>query len=210
GEASGTDNQGQSFRNLQTAEIPGCSHWGLQNPMVLTFPSLPVPIYQQAGAGSLGWMGGTQAVPPTLTTANPVTTHSSKHGRQPLKQSVVSQEYLLVSSEEDQLDYSIEEGEIEELSEEEAEPEKSGFKGLFRPHLFKPLLPKAKSATGLELNTKPPISTRKMGSNEVLFIDPKQEMDVIPSYEVFFNMVQRQLDSPGSCPSTTYFDKHFY
>uniref|UniRef100_A0A2D4INM1 Uncharacterized protein n=1 Tax=Micrurus lemniscatus lemniscatus TaxID=129467 RepID=A0A2D4INM1_MICLE len=88
--------------------------------------------------------------------ANPVTTHSSKHGRQPLKQSTVSQEYSPVSSEENQLDYLIEEGEIEQLSQEEAEPEKSGFKGLFRSHLFKPLLAKAKSATGLELNTKPP------------------------------------------------------
>ncbi|KAG8127967.1 hypothetical protein E2320_014848 [Naja naja] len=95
-----------------------------------------------------GLTGGTQQDrPPVQVESSLGFTHRSKHHKPP-KQSAVLQPYSPVSSEEEQSDYSVEEGEIETLSEEETEPEKSGFRGIFRPHLFKPLLAMAKSATG--------------------------------------------------------------
>ncbi|KAG8134722.1 hypothetical protein E2320_007808 [Naja naja] len=68
-----------------------------------------------------GLMAGLQqAILPTQTVANPLISHRSKRTtRQSLKQYAVPLDYSSVSSEEDQSDYSIEEGEIEDLSEEE-------------------------------------------------------------------------------------------
>ncbi|KAG8131864.1 hypothetical protein E2320_009763, partial [Naja naja] len=130
GEGSETENQSQPISNIQTADVPGCSHWGAPNPMVPSFPQLSVAMYQQiGGAGS----NGRNTIYSTHSVTNPVISHHKRTTRQPLKQSVVPLDYSSVSSEEHQSDYSIEEGEIEDLSEYNTEPEKAGFKGLFRP-----------------------------------------------------------------------------
>ncbi|KAG8130890.1 hypothetical protein E2320_017442 [Naja naja] len=173
-------NLDQVVTNMQDSEMPGCSYWS--NPVSMAHP-LPRPVQMQhteTGRQLMplvvqqwfmqligqGLMGG-------LQTNKPLQAESRRMNN-----------------------YSIEEGEIESLSEEETEPEISDTKGLFKPHLFKALLAKAKSATGLELNKETPCVTHKTGGNEALFMVPKVEGEVIPSYEIFFNMVQRQQMSP--------------
>lgn len=88
---------------------------------------------------------------------------------------------VLASGTNDSL--SIEAGQLEqELSEEEGLiPDQPIFKGLFRPHLFKALLFKAKNSIMLGTNTSPEGALVEQDPAELLFSEPTTETEAIPA-----------------------------
>ncbi|ETE58400.1 AT-rich interactive domain-containing protein 2, partial [Ophiophagus hannah] len=81
---------------------------------------------------SQGMMGGTQLRQPVQVDSSIDFSHCCKHHHPP-KQSVLLQPYSPVSLEEEKSDYSVEEGEIETLSEEETEPYRLSVSRIRRP-----------------------------------------------------------------------------
>ncbi|KAG8140364.1 hypothetical protein E2320_003058 [Naja naja] len=162
------DNLGQVATKIQDSEMPGCSYWS--NPVAMAH-SLPGPIQNQhtKTEGQLmplvvqqwftqligqGMRGGFQMTIPMQADSR---VNSNPPGLT-LRTSTCSP----ATSEDEHSDCLVEEGEIDSLSEEETEPEVSDTKGLFKPRLFKALLAKAKSATGLEFNKETSCATHKI------------------------------------------------
>lgn len=100
----------------------------------------------------------------------------------------------------------------QELSEEEGlSPEQLIFRGLFRPHLFKALLFKAKASTKLgTADAKPGGSLTEQDPADLLFAEPATETDTIPAPPLFLDMIQRQWASLGSHPNTSSYECRYY
>ncbi|KAG8124863.1 hypothetical protein E2320_022310 [Naja naja] len=172
---SDMDNLGQVATNIQDSGMPGCSYWS--NPILMAH-SLPGPVQTQHTKTEdqlmplvvqqwftqligQGMMGGFQMTNAMQADSRVDSLHCRKHSHPPgltLRTRTCSP----ATSEDEHSDCLVEEGEIDSLSEEEIEPEVSDTKGLFKPHLFKALLAKAKGATGLEFNKETPCATHKI------------------------------------------------
>lgn len=101
---------------------------------------------------------------------------------------------------------SLDEGQLDqELSDEEGLfLDQPVFKGLFRPHLFKALLFKAKASMKLGTATsRPERSMAERDPADLFFSEPATEMEAIPAPPLFFDMIQRQWASLGTYSNTT-------
>ncbi|KAG8126788.1 hypothetical protein E2320_022178 [Naja naja] len=81
--------------------------------------------------------------------------------------------------------------------EEENVAEAPAFTGLFRQHLFKMLLGKAKAAADLGTTTATDSSDPKYR----LFARTKMECEIVPSPELFKEVMEGQLDQPVTFPT---------
>ncbi|KAG8131074.1 hypothetical protein E2320_017605, partial [Naja naja] len=162
---SDMDNLGQVTTNIQDSEMPGCSYWSNPVPMV---DSLPGPIQNQhTKTGQLmplvaqQWF--TQLIGQGMRGGFQMTNPMQADRVDSIIENIpILLDWPLEPEHDEHSDCLVEEGEIDSLSEEETEPEVSDIKGLFKPHLFKALLAKAKSATGLEFNKETSCATHKI------------------------------------------------
>lgn len=97
----------------------------------------------------------------------------------------------------------------QELSEDEdLAPDKPVFMGLFKPALFKSLLFKAKTTAHVGVSDRPTeVSIVPQDPSEQLFMEPAAEHDVIPSPQLFIDIIQCQWNQPRSVAAPSGSDR---
>lgn len=100
----------------------------------------------------------------------------------------------------------------QDLSEDEdLSPDQPAFVGLFKPHLFRSLLHKAKITTGLGSPRPLPTNAGEGSSSSVpLFEEPTVDSEEIPGPKLFRDLLQRQWSAPASGPSPNAVDRRLY
>ncbi|XP_058017916.1 lamina-associated polypeptide 2-like [Ahaetulla prasina] len=98
----------------------------------------------------------------------------------------------------------------QELSEEEGFlPEQPMFKGLFRPHLFKALLSKAKAVTKQGLLGEQS-ACPEQDPADMLFSEPTVETETVPAPKLFLDMIKKQWEAPAALPNMSSLERRFF
>ncbi|XP_058049789.1 uncharacterized protein LOC131203498 [Ahaetulla prasina] len=98
----------------------------------------------------------------------------------------------------------------QELSEEEGFlPEQPMFKGLFRPHLFKALLSKAKAVTKQGLIGEQG-ACPEQDPADMLFSEPTVETETVPAPKLFLDMIKKQWEAPAALPNMSSLERRFF
>ncbi|XP_058020135.1 uncharacterized protein LOC131188700 isoform X2 [Ahaetulla prasina] len=98
----------------------------------------------------------------------------------------------------------------QELSEEEGFlPEQPMFKGLFRPHLFKALLSKAKAVTKQGLLGEQG-ACPEQDPADMLFSEPTVETETVPAPQLFLDMIKKQWEAPAALPNMSSLERRFF
>ncbi|XP_026573034.1 uncharacterized protein LOC113447208, partial [Pseudonaja textilis] len=98
-----------------------------------------------------------------------------------------------------------------EMSEDEGlTPDQSTFVGLFKPHMFKSILLKAKNTSGLSVQSPSALPSPAEGPEDAIFRQPMVEEEVIPAPPIFHVLVSNQLVSTGAPPAPSNQDKRFF
>ncbi|XP_058025844.1 uncharacterized protein LOC131191579 [Ahaetulla prasina] len=98
----------------------------------------------------------------------------------------------------------------QELSEEEGFlPEQPMFKGLFRPHLFKALLSKAKAVTKQGLLGEQS-ACPEQDPADMLFSEPTVETETVPAPKLFLDMIKKQWEAPAALLNMSSLERRFF
>ncbi|XP_058024086.1 lamina-associated polypeptide 2, isoforms alpha/zeta-like [Ahaetulla prasina] len=98
----------------------------------------------------------------------------------------------------------------QELSEEEGFlPEQPMFKGLFRPHLFKALLSKAKVVTKQGLIGEQG-ACPEQDPADMLFSEPTVETETVPAPKLFLDMIKKQWEALAALPNMSSLERRFF